>query len=98
MLGMAEPEVVALVDAAFPDSDKGLELTSEQVALEAPDALDDDTNVEAADDIPEFAPTVLFSIRDFSECLIIVQWSLTFSGSWGLITKFRRFSGSGIQH
>ena len=81
MLGMAEPEVVALVDAAFPDSDKGLELTSEQVALEAPDALDDDTNVEAADDIPEFAPTVLFSIRDFSECLIIVQWSLTFSGS-----------------
>ena len=40
----------------------------------------------------------LFSIRDFSECLIIVQWSLTFSGSWGLITKLRRFSGSGIQH
>ena len=98
MLGMAEPEVVALVDAAFPDSDKGLELTSELVALEAPDAFDDDTNVEAADDMPEFAPTVLFSIRDFSECLIIVQWSLTFSGSWGLITKFRRFSGSGIQH
>ena len=77
---MAEPEVVD-VEAeltALPESDKGLELTSELEAVEAPGAFDD-TN--AVDDMPEFAPTVLFSIRDFSECLIIVQWSLTFSGS-----------------
>ena len=80
----------AAVDAALPFSDKGLELTSEL----APDAFDIVADIEFV-----APPAVLFSSKtDFSECLIIVQWSLTFSGSWGLITKLRRFSGSGMQH